>query len=207
MPVPTPVYPPTPEPKERKLVAPPGCWCIVGVDSFGLGPIYKNSGLGYVTLSLLNDQGEIWKVRGLGAGPGIGLDIGPEMESHILRILKDAILKAGDVPNVLETIKNLGITGPSDTCGPVLKRVTWKADLSIHDITRRGCFVIAMGEGHLVVSGAEVGVIAFQPPGAQLSIALGDPWGFYVSLGLGTLKAALGASVTAFKIISTTKES
>lgn len=235
-----PTQPPEPSaPKQApKLVAPPGCWCIVGADSFGV-PVKAGWSVGTITLSLLNDKGETWKVTGIGGGPGVGVDIGlnwaegkaegvigaakkagvavekaaetvkGKVAEHVMATFKDLVLKAGDLQNVVDKIKKLQLTGPSETAGPVLKRFTWESNLTIDDITRLGFFMVGMAEAQGLVLGTEIGLITFQPPGPQvgpLLVAGSAPWGFYTSLGLGTLKAALGTSITAYKIKSTTME-
>src|SRR5262249_7250182 len=61
-----------------------------------------------------------------------------------------------------------------------------------------GFFIVGMGEGQFVAGGAEVGLICFGQPFRRI-------WGFYSSLGLGTLKAALGVGATLYGITSSGK--
>ena len=97
----------------------------------------------------------------------------------------------GNIPGV----PNNGMQGPSQTGGPVLKYGSWAANLSMHDING-GYFTIASGAAHAVAAGGDVGLIAFGNP------IFGAPWGFYVGVGLGTLKATLGVSELAYAVTS-----
>lgn len=216
----TPVYPPEviPTPKARKYYAPKGCWCIIGVDSFGL-PVKAGISVGVVDVTLLNDKGEKYIISGAGAGGGLGVDVAPtewakgagKAIGWAVNGLKEIGLKAGDLQNVSSTVKSAGITGPSETAGGVFKRVSWAANLTIDEITSAGFFTVASGELQFVIAGAEMGMIFFsQPPidpiatGVSYGI-LGKPWGFFTSAGLGTLKGALGISATVYKTTSVKK--
>ena len=214
----TPVYPPE-EPstlKFRKLMAPKGCWCVVGVDTFGI-PIKAGVTAGKADLTLLNDKGEQWLIKGLGLGGGVGVDVGPKSLEEGLKFLLANLmsigLKAGDLTSVSKTIKDLNIIGPSDTGGGVFKRLTWSANLTITDITSSGYFTIANGAFHLLVAGGETGLIFFSPPpvkslipvvGPILNAAdtVNSPWAFYGQAGLGTWKGAAEIGCTVYKITS-----
>jgi hypothetical protein len=220
----TPVYPPeeTYKPKERKYYAPKGCWCIIGVDSFGL-PLKAGVSAGKVDLTLLNDKGEQYVLHGYGAGGGLGVDVKPieaaEEASKAAKViiqlvnnLKEIGLKAGDLQNISDKIKGLNLTGPSETAGGVFRRLSWEANLSIEDITAAKTFTIGNAEGQFIVAGAEIGFIFFgTPPMEPISSAvsygiLGKPWGYYSSVGLGTMKGALGISGTAYIMTSYEKK-
>jgi len=208
--IPTPVYPPE-EPKQfkkRVYKAPKGCWCIIGVDSVGV-PIKAAVSGGTCEITLLNDKGEKWAFRGAGAGLGIGAEAGPEhfkaASKPVMEFLKAVGAKAGDISNVHTSIKDLNLTGPNETSGGVMKRMTWAANLTFPEIISQGIFAVYSGEGHFVMGGAEMGFIFFgMPPIEPISIgkcmAGFTPWGFFASAGLGTLKGALGASMTLYKI-------
>jgi len=199
----TPVYPP-PEPpvqyKHKKLRAPKGCWCVIGVDGFGI-PIKAGFSGGTVDITLLNDQGEKWLMRGVGLGFGFGADIdAPKGLKWLLQVL----MKGGDAANVSKTIKDLNIIGPSETSGGVFRQFTWKAGLSIYDMTRAGVFSIMNGDVHFLLGGAEMGLIFFGfPPEipilGQVSAVM-NPWAFYSQLGLATWKAAAEIGDTAYKL-------
>ena len=216
----TPVYPPEEAPtiKFRKYVAPKGCWCIIGVDSFGL-PIKAGIAAGVVDVTLLNDKGEKYVFHGIGAGGGLGIDVAPtewakgagKAIGWAVNALKEIGLKAGDLQNVSKTVKDAGIVGPSETAGGVFKRVTWAANLTLDEIKSSGFFTVASGELQFVMAGAEMGMIFFsQPPIEPISTSvqygmLGKPWGFFTSAGLGTLKGAIGISATVYKTTSVEK--
>jgi hypothetical protein len=215
LPVETPVYPPE-KPKvfkKRKYVAPKGCWCVVGVDSFGV-PVKAAVTGGTCTLTLLNDKGEQYKITGAGVGLGLGANAGPEHfqkpASYIGTLLKEIGVKAGDLGNISDTIKDLKLTGPNETNGGILKRLTWAADLKLKDINGEGFFTIYNGDAHFVMGGAELGFIFFGLPpvdpinGAKYLTGL-NPWAFYASAGLGTLKGSLGVSVVCYAITGTEK--
>jgi hypothetical protein len=211
LPVETPAYPPEIKPTPSIRVAPKGCWCIVGVDTFGI-PIKAGVSGGTAEITLLNDKGEKYSISGIGPGVGAGVDIGPKIAEKgigvLLKALKEIGLKAGDLQNVSDKVKSLKLTGPSETGGGVFRRATWGANLSIHDITKAGFFTIGSGEAQLAVAGGEVGLISFADP-VRSALTLGVlvyPWGFYTSLGLGTLKAALGGSGTTYKITKVEKQ-
>ena len=151
----------------------------------------------------------MFQITGYGAGAGLGANTGPqslpkELQEVVSRGKKalewftEVGLKAGDIPNIHDKIKDLNLTGPSETDGPVLKNLTWSAKLSFQDIVGERFFIVGMGEGQFVVAGAEVGLISFGHP-------LKRVWGFYSSLGLGTLKVALGIGATAYLITSSGK--
>lgn len=202
--IPAPQVQPDPPPRFKRYMAPPGCWCIVAADSIGL-PIKAGFSAGKVTFKLLNDQGQLFQITGYGAGAGLGANAGPKEFQEVLsrgeKVLdwfKEIGLKAGDIPNIHDKIKDLNLTGPSETDGPVLKDLTWSAKLSFQDIVGGGFFIVGMGEGQFVVAGAEVGLITFGHPIRRV-------WGFYSSLGLGTLKGALGIGATAYLITSSGK--
>lgn len=217
----TPPYPKEDPPKfkERKYYAPKGCWCIIGVDTFGI-PIKAGVSGGTAAVTLLNDKGEKYVIKGIGAGAGVGIDVAPiewaEKSGKIIKVLVNALkevgLKAGDLQNVSDKVKSLNLTGPSETNGGVFKRISWEANLTIEEITKSGFFTIGSGEGQFVVGGAEIGFIFFgSPPVDPLSstfkyAALGEPWGYYASAGLGTLKGALGVSATVYKTTSVQKQ-
>lgn len=217
----TPVYPPEEilVPKVRKYFAPKGCWCIVGVDTFGI-PIKAGVSGGTAAVTLLNDKGEKYVMKGIGAGGGLGIDVAPvewaEKSGKIIKVLvntlKEVGLKAGDLQNVSDKVKSLNLTGPSETNGGVFKRVSWEANLTIDEIKNAGFFTIGSGEGQFVIGGAELGFIFFGvPPVDPLSstfrlAVMGEPWGYYASVGLGTLKGALGISATVYKTTSVEKE-
>ncbi|MDR3493045.1 MAG: hypothetical protein P4L82_00440 [Ancalomicrobiaceae bacterium] len=224
-----PDYPPEPEEKLhfRTYKAPPGCWCVISVNTFGL-PIKAGIAAGMLEMTLLNDLGEQWVIKAYGGGIGVGPNIGPEVAEEgwmiVVKALKEIGLKATDLSNVSKTIKDLNLTGPSDTCGGVFRRMTWKAGLTIDQICSERWVTIGSGEAHAIAMGAEIGLVYF---GAVLTTATGDakiplpniagplavvpelvlgrPWGYYQSLGLGTLKAALGLSCTQYRITSYAK--
>ena len=207
----TPVYPPEPPPeiKYRKMVAPKGCWCVIGVDTFGI-PIKAGISGGKADLTLLNDKGEKWLLHGWGAGAGVGIDVGPkEVEEGakiLIKYLRDIGLKAGDIANVSKTVKDLNIIGPNETDGGVFKRLTWEANLTINDITASGFFTIINGGFHLLIAGGEIGFIFFgippQIPIAGQIAAIFAPWAYYGSAGLATWKAAGEISGTIYKLTS-----
>ncbi len=164
---------------------------------------------GTCEITLLNDKGEKWAFRGAGAGLGIGAEAGPEhfkaASKPVMEFLKSVGAKAGDISNVHTSIKDLNLTGPNETSGGVMKRMTWAANLTFPEIISQGIFAVYSGEGHFVMGGAEMGFIFFgMPPIEPISIgkcvAGFTPWGFFASAGLGTLKGALGASMTLYKI-------
>jgi hypothetical protein len=199
----TPRYPPPEEAapiKHKKLHAPKGCWCVVGVDSFGI-PLKPGFSVGTTEVTLLNDEGERWLLKGVGAGAGLGVDVdAPKGLNWLLQLL----LKSGDAANASQTIKDLNIIGPNETSGGVFRRFTWKADLDIWDITRPGLFTIVNGGFHLLIGGGEIGFIFFGLPPeiplvGQLS-ALMNTWAFYGQAGLGTWKAAAEISETVYKL-------
>jgi hypothetical protein len=211
----TPVYPPEPPPqiKYRKWVAPKGCWCIVGLDTFGI-PIKAGVSLGKADLTLLNDKGEKWVLRGLGAGLGAGVDVnskhveeGVKLTTAAARLLvenlKNIGLKAGDITSVSKTTKDLNIVGPNETNGGVFRGVKWEANLTLNEITQSGFFTIVNGAFHLLIGGGETGLLYFGVPGPTLSPA---PWGFYGQAGLATWKAAAEIGGTVYKIIGKDKE-
>ena len=202
----TPVYPDeeAPKLKKRKLVAPKGCWCVIGVESFGV-PV-KFASAGKVDVTLLNDQGEKWVLHGAGGGVGLGVEIGKDtVETITNKILGEGIgqkigetivttfkelgIKAVDLQNISKTIKDLNLTGPSETNGGVLKGTTWAANLTMDDITGGGGFSIVSGEFHMVVGGVEQGFIFFgnQLLPVPVRLALGNPWAFYAGAGMNTL--------------------
>jgi hypothetical protein len=202
--IPAPQQLPEPSPRFKRFMAPAGCWCIVAADSVGV-PIKAGASAGKVTFKLLNDQGQLYEITGVGAGVGLGANAGPKQFEEVLsrgkKVLdwfKEVGLKAGDIPNIHDKIKELNLTGPSETDGPVLKDFTWSAKLGFKDIVGEGFFVVGMGEGQFMVAGAEVGVIVFGNPFRRV-------WGFYSSLGLGTLKGALGVGATVYKVTSSSK--
>ncbi|HLK68141.1 MAG TPA: hypothetical protein VKU19_32130 [Bryobacteraceae bacterium] len=203
---PTPYIPPPPDdPSLRILVrkAPPGCWCIVGVNTFGI-PLKAGVAAGKVDITLLNDKGEKWVLHGYGGGLGAGPNIGPEIAEKglkiVLKSLKEIGTHAGDLTNISDKLSKMNITGPSDTSGGVFRRFTWKADLTIKDITAAGFFTIASGETHIVAAGLDAGVVFFGNFDALDMFK--TPWGFFVGLGLGTMKAALGVSAIVYKLTS-----
>jgi len=225
-----PDYPPVQDPplRFRTYKAPPGCWCIVSVDTFGL-PIKAGFSGGKLSLTLLNDQGEKWIINGYGGGAGVGINVGPEIAEEgwqlVVKGIKEIGVKAGDLANVSSKIKDLNLTGPSETDGGVFRRLTWSAGLTIQQIVGEGWITIGSGELQMVALGGEEGLIYFgpvltssatsakipvpnpvQPFLAAIDLAGGTPWGFYSSLGLGTLKAALGASCTQYRITSYHKD-
>jgi hypothetical protein len=206
--IPAPKLPKDPEPKYKTYKAPPGCWCIVAADSIGL-PVKAGISIGKVEFKLLNDKGQLFSVVGAGAGAGLGLSVGPKsleeaekLGMKALNWIKEVALKAGDLPNAYEKIKELNLTGPSETNGPVLKNLTWAASIPFSEIVKDGIFVVGMGEAQFIAAGAEVGLVIFGVPNLG---RLNPPWGFYSSLGLGTLKGALGTGITAYAIISSGK--
>lgn len=202
---------PAPEPpglKLRSYSAPKGCWCITGVDSFGVsvGPVAG----GRVVLTLLNDRGEKWLLTGVGLGGGAGVEVGPKQANKAVETMVNTLvglgLKPGDLQNVAKTIKDLNLTGPSETNGGIFKRLTWSADLTLAEITASGFFTIASGEFHLLIGGGELGLIVFCRPVIEPAWVLTRPWGFFGSAGLVTWKAAAGLSMVVYRIISTERQ-
>ena len=206
-----PQYPPEPESPGIRLQvkkAPRGCWCVVGVDTFGV-PLKAGVSIGKADVTLLNDQGELYTLHGVGGGAGVGVDIGPELAEKglqwVLKFVKELGLKAGDFQNVSNKIQQLKLTGPNDTFGGVFRLASWEANLIISQITGSGFFTIASGEAQAIVTGGEVGLIYFGAP-SVMAQALGaggaanTTWAFFCCLGLGTLKTALGVGCTLFKI-------
>jgi hypothetical protein len=190
--IPTPVYPPDPGLKFKTYTAPKGCWLILGVNTFGI-PIKAGATGGTAIVYLLNDKGELWKITGIGGGGGLGVDIAPATWGTIAKWVSSVVANFSNLGNI-PGVPNIG--GPSQTAGPVLRYLTWAANLSINDINGAH-FVIASGEAHGVVLGADVGLISFGS-----NPVFGTPWGFYTGLGLGTLKAALGVSSMVYAITS-----
>lgn len=202
--IPTPPYPE--EKPFRGIEAPKGCWNIIGVDTFGV-PIKAGVGGGSANVTILNDKGQKWMIKG--AGLGIGADVkvdGPKIlqglkgaKEIIYEMIKGVVLKAGDLQNINDSLKKINderkITGPSETGGAIFKRGTWEANLTLQQIVGSQVFFIGTGELQGVAMGGEVGLIGFGTP----LHGIDTPWGYYLSLGLGTLKAAVGVSGTFYK--------
>jgi hypothetical protein len=202
--IPTPPYPE--EKPFRGIEAAKGCWNIISVDTFGV-PIKAGVGGGSANVTILNDKGEKWLIKG--AGISIGADVsidGPKIFQHLkgakemfYEMLKGIVLKAGDLQNINDTLKKVNderkITGPSETGGAIFKGTTLEANLTHQQIVGQRVFFISSGELHGVAMGGEVGLIRF---GTSLN-PFDTIWGYYLSLGLGTLKAAVGVSGTFYK--------
>jgi hypothetical protein len=177
-----------PRPKPGSIKAPAGCWCIIGVDAEGM-PLKALVTGGFVKITLLNDKGEKYLISGTGGGTGFGPGISPENFGPFGKKLMDEL-------------KARKLIGPGETTGPVLKRLTWAANLTIQEIVHSGWFLISNAEAQGVVGGGEMGVIFFgspiSPPPAY--VVSGEPWGFYTSTSLGTPKAAGSVSAIQYKI-------
>ncbi|MEJ7848389.1 MAG: hypothetical protein WKF92_09900 [Pyrinomonadaceae bacterium] len=214
--VPVPLKPPpiySPQVAEASAIkfltkkAPPGCWCIIGVDSFGI-PIKAGISGGKVSVTLLNDKGERQVINGLGAGFGIGVDVNPIADAQkeasivtkginlIAKSVFEMGIKPGDLQNVSDTIQDLKIVGPNETAGGIFRGRHWSANLTIQEIAGGHTFAIASGEGQFVIAGGEVGLINFG------ILGMGGIWGYYLGAGLSTFKAGLGASVNRYIITS-----
>lgn len=180
--------PAIPKPKPGSIKAPAGCWCIIGVDAEGM-PLKALVTTGFVKITLLNDKGEKYLISGTGGGTGLGPGISPENFGPLGKKLMDEL-------------KARKLIGPGETTGPVLKRLTWAANLTIQEIVHSGWFLISNAEAQGVIGGGEMGVIFFGSPTSPPPsyVFSGEPWGFYTSTSLGTPKAAGSVSAIQYKI-------
>ncbi|WP_174280017.1 OmpA family protein [Sphingomonas bacterium] len=221
--IPTPDYPEE-KPPFHLPPAPKGCWLITGVDTFGL-PVHGPVSAGKIDLTLRNDQGEEWIIHAYGGGVGAEIRVdgkeaalGAEKvavsaastvkevyaaakefgKEHIIDILRTAAMKFGDSQNVSDTIKAAKITGPSGTTGGVLLGTKWAANLTIGQIVAARSFTIGNAELQMIAGGGEIGLIVF----GGLADGPSRPWGYYQSLGLGTLKLGGGVGGTLYRITS-----
>lgn len=208
-PVPVGVYLLEDPPKKLKSIrpkAPKGCWLIWSVDSFSL-PIKGGVAGGTCDLTLLSDTGTKYKMKGVGGGAGVGVSIGPEHARKLQEFLQEIVSKAGDLQNISKTIKDMNLTGPNETNGGVMKRLTWAAKLTLGEITSSGMFTICCGDAHIIGAGGEMGFVFFGIPpieaySSSKYLTGASPWGFYTSLGLATMKASLGVSATLYMTTS-----
>jgi hypothetical protein len=195
-----PVYPPE-TPKFRTYAAPKGCWLILSVNTFGLAAV---AAIGTAKLSLLNDKGELWEVLGAGMGIGAGADIGPDQWKTVAKVIASVLANLGNVPNI-PGMPPSPTGGPSQTGGPILRNITWAANLTIDQITAGRTFMIVSGEAQGVVVGADIGYIGFGGDGLT-SMGAGRPWGFFTGVGLGALRTGVGVTAIYFRIQSVVRK-
>jgi hypothetical protein len=132
-------------------------------------------------------------LNGVGAGVGVGADLGLEKLNKITAKLIELGLKAGNIPNIANALQQFSPF--SKTVGIVLKRFSAKSGYTIDDITRAPSITITSAAAQTDFGG-EIGLITFFPAaftdpistGLVIGqIAGGRPWGIYggVSRGMG----------------------